>query len=76
MGGKKRGCDTGKYVGNIPYYPIIAEANLKRYEQYRQDAELFGNIILCGWLSEYKYYNMDVCILWKNLRKIKQDWSA
>ena len=48
--------------GNIPYYPIIAENNIKLYEKYLAEAERYGNIVLCGRLAEYRYYNMDVCI--------------
>lgn len=47
---------------NIPYYPIIAEDNIKLYEKYLAEAEKYGNIVLCGRLAEYKYYNMDICI--------------
>ncbi|MDF9407898.1 UDP-galactopyranose mutase [Pelotomaculum isophthalicicum JI] len=48
--------------GNIPYYPIINERNLKRYEMYKADIERTGNIFLCGRLAEYKYYNMDAVV--------------
>lgn len=47
---------------NIPYYPIITESNLKKYEKYHTEADKYGNIVLCGRLAEYKYYNMDICI--------------
>ena len=47
---------------NIPYYPIIAEDNIKLYEKYLKETEKYGNIVLCGRLAEYKYYNMDICI--------------
>ena len=47
---------------NIPNYPIIAEDNIKLYEKYLKEAEKYGNIVLCGRLAEYKYYNMDICI--------------
>ena len=29
---------------------------------YREEADRYGNIVLCGRLAEFKYYNMDVCI--------------
>ena len=54
--------DPNSETANIPYYPIIAENNLKLYEKYRAEAEGYGNIVLCGRLAEYRYYNMDVCI--------------
>lgn len=54
--------DPASDNANIPYYPVIAEENLKRYELYRSEAEKYGNIVLCGRLAEYRYINMDVCI--------------
>jgi len=30
---------------------------------YLQEAKSYGNIFLCGRLAEFKYYNMDDCIL-------------
>ena len=49
-------------IGNIPYYPIVAENNIKLYEKYLKESEKYGNIVLCGRLAEYRYYNMDICI--------------
>lgn len=46
-----------------PFYPVITEETKKRYEQYRQEAERYNNIFLCGRLAEFRYYNMDDCIL-------------
>lgn len=46
-----------------PFYPVITEETKKRYEQYRKEAASYGNIFLCGRLAEFKYYNMDDCIL-------------
>ncbi len=54
--------DATAEIGNIPYYPIITEDNLKVYSQYLEEANKYGNIVLCGRLAEYKYYNMDICI--------------
>lgn len=48
--------------GNIPYYPIISEKNINRYQMYKTDIDRTGNIYLCGRLAEYKYYNMDAVI--------------
>jgi len=45
-----------------PYYPITNDANLELYNKYKKDLESFNNIILCGRLAEYKYYNMDAVI--------------
>lgn len=49
-------------IGNTPYYPIVAEENFKIYNKYKKESEKYGNIVLCGRLAEYKYYNMDICI--------------
>ena len=32
------------------------------YQKYRTDADKITNLILCGRLAEYKYYNMDLVI--------------
>lgn len=45
-----------------PYYPIINSENLELYDKYKKQLEKFRNIILCGRLAEYKYYNMDAVI--------------
>ena len=49
-------------LANIPYYPVnTAESNLL-YQKYKQEAQRYNNIFLCGRLAEFKYYNMDICI--------------
>lgn len=45
-----------------PYYPIPTETSSKIYQQYLSDATKYSNLILCGRLAEYKYYNMDQAI--------------
>lgn len=42
-----------------PYYPVPTEKSQKQYEQYRKLAEQFPNLICCGRLADFKYYNMD-----------------
>ncbi|MDR2510688.1 MAG: UDP-galactopyranose mutase [Spirochaetaceae bacterium] len=42
-----------------PYYPVINAGNAVLYQKYADDARIFQNLILCGRLAEYKYYNMD-----------------
>ena len=54
--------DPDSEDANIPYYPIITKENMALYEQYLAEAKRYGNIVLCGRLAEYKYYNMDICI--------------
>lgn len=38
------------------------EGSNEMYAKYVGDAQEYGNIFLCGWLAEFKYYNMDICI--------------
>lgn len=40
-------------------YPFPDEANRQRYLQYRQAAEKIPNLLVCGRLGEYRYYDMD-----------------
>lgn len=54
--------DPDREIGNIPYYPIVNDENTKLYEKYLKEVEKYGNIVLCGRLAEYRYYNMDICI--------------
>ena len=46
-----------------PFYPVITDETKSRYELYRREAESYGNIFLSGRLADFKYYNMDDCIL-------------
>jgi UDP-galactopyranose mutase len=46
-----------------PYYPILTEANRARYDKYLAHAGEYNSLFLCGRLAEFKYYNMDDCIL-------------
>ncbi len=54
--------DKNAVVGNIPYYPVNTAESNELYMKYVHEAERYGNIVLCGRLAEYRYYNMDVCI--------------
>ena len=54
--------DKNAEVGNLPYYPVVTEESNKMYAEYVAEAQKYGNIVLCGRLAEFKYYNMDVCI--------------
>lgn len=42
-----------------PYYPVLTEQSKQQYEQYRRTAEAVPNLICCGCLADFKYYNMD-----------------
>lgn len=42
-----------------PYYPVLTEDSQKQYEQYKSLADRVPNLICCGRLGDFKYYNMD-----------------
>lgn len=48
---------------NLPYYPIINASNQALYNQYRELADKYKNLFMCGRLGDYKYYNMDAAII-------------
>jgi len=51
-----------KYRNNdsmIPYYPIPKAENNELYNKYLNEAKKLKNVIFCGRLADYKYYNMD-----------------
>ncbi len=45
--------------GGEPYYPIPTEENRNQYLLYKKESEKLENVIFCGRLAEYQYYNMD-----------------
>ena len=55
--------DKNAAIGNEPYYPVLTEKSQKKFETYQQYASKFENLILCGRLADFKYYNMDQVIL-------------
>ena len=42
-----------------PYYPIPNEANKGILNKYYNEAKKLDNVVFCGRLAEYRYYNMD-----------------
>lgn len=42
-----------------PYYPVLTEASQKQYATYKAMADKIPNLICCGRLADFKYYNMD-----------------
>ena len=42
-----------------PYYPVLTEASQKQYTHYKEMADKIPNLIYCGRLADFKYYNMD-----------------
>lgn len=53
---------NGKY-GREAYYPVLTEESKQIYQKYMRYAREYDNLILCGRLAEFKYYNMDQVIL-------------
>ena len=49
--------------GNEPYYPVITEESKKVFEKYKNEANQYSNLFICGRLADFKYYNMDSTIL-------------
>jgi len=42
-----------------PYYPVLTSESLAQYGRYAALAKRISNLILCGRLADFKYYNMD-----------------
>lgn len=42
-----------------PCYPVLTERSHAQYEMYRRLAERIPNLVCCGRLADFKYYNMD-----------------
>ena len=42
-----------------PYYPVLTEESQKQYTAYKAMADKVPNLICCGRLADFKYYNMD-----------------
>ena len=45
--------------GMEKYYPIPREENHRIFNRYKEEANKLENVIFCGRLADYKYYNMD-----------------
>lgn len=55
---------------NEPYYPVLTEESQKQYAKYKETADSIDNLVLCGRLADFKYYNMDQVI--KNALNISE----
>lgn len=44
--------------GDEPYYPVNDDRNSKLYSKYKALADNEPNVIFCGRLAEYRYYDM------------------
>ncbi len=49
--------------GDEPYYPVNDDRNSALYARYKELADKERNVIFCGRLAEYKYYDMHQVIL-------------
>lgn len=48
-----------KEVCTEPYYPVLTPESTKLHERYLQELKCVSNLIYCGRLADFKYYNMD-----------------
>ena len=42
-----------------PYYPVLTEESQLCYAKYKAQADKIPNLVYCGRLADFKYYNMD-----------------
>lgn len=42
-----------------PYYPVLTEESQRQYARYKALADRISNLVCCGRLADFKYYNMD-----------------
>ena len=42
-----------------PYYPVLTKESMEQYEKYEALASQIDNLICCGRLADFRYYNMD-----------------
>lgn len=45
--------------GAAPYYPVLTAESQELYRKYYQKAKQIKNLVCCGRLADFKYYNMD-----------------
>lgn len=55
--------DNKAECGQEPYYPVLTENSNKTYLKYERLALSYQNLITCGRLADFKYYNMDQAVL-------------
>lgn len=56
-------CAYNRTIGNEPFYPVVTEETIEKYDKYKKLADKYKNLYLCGRLAEFRYYNMDDCII-------------
>lgn len=58
-----------------PYYPVLTAKSQKQYAKYKDLADQIPNLICCGRLADFKYYNMDQA-LEKSMEVSRESWRA
>lgn len=51
-----------KGEANEPYYPVLTDESNELFAKYKKLAEQVDNLICCGRLADFKYYNIDQAI--------------
>lgn len=46
-------------IESEPYYPILTQESIGLHNRYMTELERIPNLICCGRLADFKYYNMD-----------------
>jgi UDP-galactopyranose mutase len=61
-----------------PYYPVIIEETKTIHRLYQAEAEKYPGLFYCGRLADFRYFNMDECILhaWETFDKIQKFWNG
>ena len=49
--------------GNEPYYPTLTKDSKEMIAKYKDESTQYKNLYSCGRLADFKYYNMDACII-------------
>lgn len=48
---------------NAPFYSVITDETKMRHDLYREEAARYSGLFYCGRLADFRYFNMDECIL-------------
>ena len=51
-----------KGENNEPYYPVLTDESKELFKKYRESADKIENLICCGRLADFKYYNIDLAV--------------
>lgn len=61
--------------GDEPYYPVNDEQNMALYQRYKAWADAESQVLFCGRLAEYRYYDMDAVVA-RTLELCKKEFGA